>query len=426
MRPGARRLLSRLAPDLTPLRESRDLRLLLGGNAVSNLGAQATLVALPYEIYVETGSVALTGLLGVVALVPLVVMSLAGGAIADRVDRRRFLLVVTMVLAAASCALCAYALAGLTPIVPLFVLGGAIAGLTGAQNVARAATVPGLTAPEHMAATQACYFAIGQVALIAGPALGGVLLATTDVWVVYAFDALTSVMLVGAVLAMTPQPAPENATHQPIGRAVVEGLRLTGRSPAIRDSFALDLVAMTFGMPRALFPVLALHVYHAGPAGVGVLQASVAVGAAVAALTTGWVSRAQRLGSIAIGAVAVWSMAILLSGLAGTIVLAALALAIAGAGDAVSSVCRATIVQTTAPVHLRGRVNAVSQLVVQSGPRLGDLRSGIVGSALGASGAVVSGGLICIAGVSWIALAAPSLRRYRVDDAVAGLAETVS
>jgi Transmembrane secretion effector len=184
------------------------------------------------------------------------------------------------------------------------------------------------------------------------------------------------------------------------------------RNRALLGSFAIDLVAMTFGMPRALFAVLSLTVFHAGASGTGLLYASVSAGATVAALTTGWVEHARWLGRIVIGAVLAWGTAIALAGLMPTIWLAALCLAVAGAADSISAVCRSIINQTVTPEALRGRMSATFMLVVTSGPRLGDLESGIAASLTSAGVAVVSGGLACIAGVFAVMAAFPQLARF--------------
>jgi hypothetical protein len=177
-------------------------------------------------------------------------------------------------------------------------------------------------------------------------------------------------------------------------------------------SFAIDLVAMTFGMPRALFAVLALTVYDAGASGTGLLYASVSAGAMIAALTTGWVEHARWLGRIVIGAVLAWGAAIALAGFMPSLWPAALLLAIAGAADSISAVCRSIINQTVTPEQLRGRMSAIFMLVVSGGPRLGDLESGLAASILTAQAAVVTGGLACIVGVFAIMAAFPALAAY--------------
>ena len=212
-----------------------------------------------------------------------------------------------------------------------------------------------------------------------GPALGGLLIAALGVGWAYAVDAASCFALVGAVLGMSPQPpqtAPEATSALPVGRSIAEGLRFVRGEQALMGSFAIDLLAMTFGMPRALFPALAVGVYGAGAEGAGLLYAAVSAGATVAALTTGWLGSARRLGRIVVWAVVAWGAAIALAGLAGSLWVAAALLAVAGAADSVSAVCRSTINQTVTPDAMRGRMSSVFSLVVTSGPRLGDVEAG--------------------------------------------------
>jgi MFS family permease len=406
-------LLQRLTVDITPLRASRDLRLLVLGNVVSGLGTQAALVALPYQIYVESGSAFLTGLLGAVELVPLVAMALLGGAVADRRDRRRVLLLDQIALVVTAAALAALTFGGSPPIPLLYLLGGLTAGFGAVQNVTRSAIVPNLVEPERLRSALALNFGLMQVTMVVGPALGGVLIGAFGVGAAYVVDAVSCLAMVAAAAAMRPQP-PQGDGRPVDGvlRSIAEGLRFVRGNRALTGSFAIDLMAMTFGMPRALFPVLAVSVYHAGAAGTGLLYAAVSVGATVAALTTGWLAHARRLGRIVIWAVAAWGAAIALAGLMPSLWPAALLLAVAGAADSVSAVCRSTINQTVTPDHMRGRMSSTFSLVVTSGPRLGDVEAGGVAALAGVRFSVVSGGIACIAGAALIAIAVPALLHY--------------
>src|SRR5215208_6127552 len=318
--------LPRIALDLAPLRASRDLRLLLGGEFLTGLGTQAALVALPYQIYTQTGSALLTGLLGAVELGPLVAAALLGGAIADRIDRRLLLLGVQAGLVAAAATLAAAAIAGEPPVWALYALGAAIAGFGSLEGVVRTAIVPNLVAPEHLRPALALSFGLYQLTAVVGPGAGGLLIAAADVQGAYAVDALSCLAMLAAAWRMGPQlpHGRRDGDKPPIVRSIAEGLRFVRGSPALKGSFAIDLVAMTFGMPRAPFPVLSISVYGTGAAGTGVLFASVSAGATVAALTTGWLGGARRLGRIVICAVLAWGLAIAAVGVVGTLWLAAL------------------------------------------------------------------------------------------------------
>ncbi|MGZ6694276.1 MAG: MFS transporter [Solirubrobacteraceae bacterium] len=257
------------------------------GNVVSGLGTQAALVALPFQVYSQTQSAFLTGLLGAAELAPLVAMALLGGALADRFDRRRVLLLDQIALVLCSGALAALALAGTTPLGALYVLGGLLAGAGAVQNVTRGAIVPNLVDPQRLRSALALTFGLYQLTLVVGPAVGGVLIGAFGVGTAFAVDAVSCLAMVWAVLVMAPQPALHRDTEIGVGRSIAEGLRFVRGNQALVGSFVVDLAAMTFGMPRALFPVLAVSVYHAGAEGTGLLFAAVSAGATVAALTTG-------------------------------------------------------------------------------------------------------------------------------------------
>jgi predicted MFS family arabinose efflux permease len=242
--------------------------------------------------------------------------------------------------------------------------------------------------------------------------VGGVLIATLGVKWVYAIDAFSCVGMAAAAWAMSAQPPIGAEEHEPVMRSIRTGLTFVGRSQALVGSFVIDLCAMTFGMPRALFPVLSLTVFHAGASGTGAMLAAVSAGATVAALTTGWLEHARWLGRIVLGAVTVWGLAIAAAGLARTLWPALVLFAVAGAADSVSAVCRSTISQSLTPDHMRGRTSSVFSLVVASGPRLGDVESGTVASLSSPRFSVVSGGLACLASVAVVAALFPQLATY--------------
>lgn len=403
----------RIAVDIGPLRESHDLRLLVLGNFVSGLGTQAGLVALPYQLYVQTHSTLLTGLLGAFELGPLITMALLGGALADRFDRRTLLLIDQVALVLLSGALAVGALHGHPPVIVLYLLGGLLAGAAAVQNVVRSSIIPNLVPAGRLKSALALNYGLYQLTIVIGPGIGGLLIAGFGVGVVYAIDAASCLAMVAAAFAIAPQPPDHgHARSVGVGRSILEGLRYVRSNRALLGSFAIDLCAMTFGMPRALFPALSLTVYHTGAAGTGALLAAVSVGATIAALTTGWIEHARRLGMIVIVAVCAWGAAIALAGLVSTLWAAALLFALAGAADSVSAVCRSVINQSVTPDSMRGRMSSVYSLVVTSGPRFGDIEAGIVASLRDAQFSVVTGGLACIVGAVLIAAAFPALGRY--------------
>jgi MFS family permease len=418
----------RLLPDLTPFRRSRDLRRLVAGEFLGNLGTQATLVALPYQLYLITRSPALVGLLGAIELGPLVALSLLGGALADRIDRRRLLLLSQLGVLTGCGGLAVAAFLGRPALLTLYALGALLAGCNALQNAAQSSILPALVEERRMLpAALAANYSLSSLTMVLGPGLGGLLIGVFGVRAAYTVDALSCLAVVLATWPIAAQPPTvAEGGHEPIARSIAEGLRYVRGNRALMGSFALDLVAMTFGMPRALFAVLAVKVFHAGAAGTGLLYTSVAAGATIAGALTGWIRHARRLGRICIWAVCLWGVAIAFAGTMRSIWLAALLLAVAGAADSVSAVCRSTINQTVTPDVMRGRMSAVFGLVVTGGPRLGDIESGTVGGAGGVRFSVVSGGLACLVGVALVAVLCPSLVRYDAEDWLARAPEVVS
>jgi MFS family permease len=414
--------MARIAVDLTGVRRSRDLRLLTIGQAASSLGTQAALVAIPYQVYSDTHSALLVGLTGAAELVPLATGALLGGAWADRMDRRRLMLVSQLIEMLVVAVLAVLTIVGAAHVAAIFVLAGALAGSGAVVNVTRSAAVPAL-AGEWLRSALALNFSVSSLASVVGPALGGLLIAAASVQVVYLVDVVAFGVMFALTLPIRALPPTRGEGREQIGRSIVEGLQFVRGNRALVGSFAIDLAAMAFGMPRALFAVLSLTVFHAGAAGTGLLYAAVSAGAVIAAVTTGWLEHARWLGRITIVAVGVWGVAIALAGLAPSIWVCALLLALAGAADSVSAVCRTVINQTVTPEHMRGRMSSVFSLVVTSGPRLGDIESGVAASLLSVTAAVATGGLLCLVFAALSVVAFPELARFdgHAEDARIGV-----
>jgi MFS family permease len=303
-----------------------------------------------------------------------------------------------------------------------------LAGFGAVQNVARSAIVPNLVRPQLLRSALAVNYGLYQLTMVVGPGLGGLLISAGGVQLAYGVDALSCAAMVWGVLRISAQPPirDEDAPELNIRHSIVEGIRFVGRSKALIGSFAIDLNAMAFGMPRALFPVLAVSVYHAGASGTGLLFASVSAGATVAALTTGWLEHVRRLGLIVIAAVVGWGLAIFFAALVPNLWFAAAMLVLAGAADSVSAVCRNVINQSLTPDAMRGRMSSIYSLVVTSGPRVGDVESGAVASLSSARISMATGGLACIAGVGLIVLAFPQLAAFDLERTETYLTETVA
>ena len=411
-----RRLASRVLLDVTPLRRSRDYRALMTGLGISVLGNQLTTVAVPVQVYAITRSSLMVGLVSLAQLFPLIFGSLLGGSLVDAMDRRRLLLIVESLAALCSAALALNADAG-PALWPLFLFPAAQAALSGMDSSARNAMLPGLVGLELLPASNAIFQSLMQAGAIVGPAVAGLLLAGAGVRVIYWLDVLSFVVALTAVFSIAPQPPsagqPGDAPVRPGWRSTMEGLRFVRRSQPLQGAYLIDVNAMVFGMPRALFPALAANVFGGGSAVVGLLYAAPGAGALVGALTSGWVNRVRRQGVAVSCAVLVWGLSITLFGVARWLPLALLLLAVAGWADVLSAVFRNTIIQFAGPDGLRGRLMGVQMAVVAGGPRLGDLEAGAVADAFGDTASVVSGGLACVAGALLLTWALPGFRGQR-------------
>jgi MFS family permease len=411
-RPRRRPRLRSIVVDTGPMRHSRDYRLLALGGFVSGLGTQVTLVALPFQVYVLTGSSFDVGLIGLAELLPLIALSLIGGALADRTERRRLLMAAQLVQLSTSALLAVGAATGPPPIAALYALAGIAAAASAVDRPTRSAMIPGLVGPAELQAAVSFNYGLAQLTMVVGPAAGGIVIASAGLRWAYTLDVATFGAMVAAVALMRRQPPAGGPVGESFLRAVRSGLRFAGSRGELMGSFAVDLLAMTFGMPRALFPALSLTLYHAGATGVGLLYAALSFGATVSALSTGWLGHMRRLGRIVVIAIACWGVAVTLAGLTHTLAVAMACLAIAGAADSVSAVCRSTILLTATPDAMRGRMSAIFTLVVTGGPRLGDVESGSVAALLGAQAAVASGGILCVIGLAPIVAAFPAFWRY--------------
>ncbi len=407
----------RIAADVTPLRESRDYRRWWFGYSVSFTGTQLTQFAIPVEVYHLTKSSFDVGLVGLVVLFPLVTMGLVGGAIADAVDRRRLTLMTGTALMALSVVLTVQAAVGLRALWLLYVVAGVQGAFSAIDSSARGAILPRLVRREMLPAANA----LGQLGfntgLSAGPLLGGLFVGTLGYSWAYGFDTVSFLAVLYAVWRLPPMP-PEGGGSRAGVASVLEGLRFLGPRKNLLMTFLVDINAMMFGMPRALFPAIAANWFHGGAGTVGLLAAAPPIGALLGAATSGWTGRVRRQGFAVLVSVAVWGGSIGLFGFTRSLWLALVLLAIAGAADMVSAIFRNTILQVSTPDALRGRLQGVFIVVVTGGPRLGDVEAGSVAAGFGTQVSVVSGGLACVAGVALLAAAFPSFAKYDAREPV--------
>ena len=403
--------------DLTPLKVSRDYRALIGGQLVSTLGTQLTAVAVPFQVYEMTRSSLDVGLVSLAQLVPLIIGSLWGGVLVDAMDRRK-LLVIEELLAAFLTAGLAVNADLLHSLWPLFVFPAATAALGGIDSSARNAMIPGMVGLRLVPASNALFQSLFQMGSIVGPAVAGLLLAGAGIKVVFWLNVVSFLVSVLAVSFISPQP-PQGETVRPGLRSILDGFRFVRHSQQVQGAYLIDVNAMVFGLPRALFPALAITTFGGGAATVGLLYAAPGVGALIGAVTTGWVGRIRRQGLAVTIAVIVWGAAITGFGLVPWLWAALPLLAVAGWADVISAVFRNTIIQFAGPDGMRGRLMGVQMAVVAGGPRLGDLEAGAVAEAFGNTASIVSGGLACIIGALLVARALPGFRHQQVPASVA-------
>jgi MFS family permease len=408
-------LIRRLALDLSPLRKHRDFRLLFVAMSVTSFGSFITYVTIPYQVTKMTGDPLLVGLIGVCELVPLVVMGFVGGALADYLDRRVLVFGGEVLQLGLTGLLLANALFGTPRLWLLYLVAALAAAVDGLQRPALEGLTPRLVPAEDIPATSALTSLRHQISGLLGPTIAGLLIAAFGTgrglgWV-YAID-LGTFLVSLAVLAMMKRVPPPEKADRPSLSSVKTGVRYAISRPELLGTYVVDINAMTFGMPIALFPFFADRL--GGPAVLGLLYAGMSIGSMLATVTSGWAARVHRHGMAVIIAAGLWGVGIIVFGLSHSLWLAMAGLIFAGAADMISGVFRSTIWNQTIPDHLRGRLAGIEMLSYSVGPLAGGVRSGGMAriGAIGVGGSVVWGGVLCVAGTVALALALPRFRRY--------------
>jgi MFS family permease len=413
-----------LFADTTPLRNPY-FRRLWSANIITVVGAQLTVVAVPAQIYAITGSSAYVGLTGLFGLVPLVVFGLWGGALADVMDRRTLLIVSTFGLIATSAGFWLQAALGGDDVWLLLGLFAVQQAFFGVNQPTRSAILPKLLPDEQLPAANSLNMTVMMAGAIAGPLVGGALIPVIGFSWLYLVDTVTLFATLSAVVRLPRLPV-EGASGTPGLRAVVDGLRYLRGHRVLLMSFVVDLIAMIFGMPRALFPEIA-HVDFGGPAEGGLafalLFAAIPIGSVIGGVFSGWVSRVQRQGLAVVVAIVLWGVAItgfgVFVGLAGVstnlmLALAVLMLIIGGAADMSSAAFRQSMLQGAAADAVRGRLQGVFIVVVAGGPRIADVLHGGVAAVAGTAVTAAAGGVLVVVLVLVASLAVPVFVRYRL------------
>jgi len=390
---------------------SRDFRLLLAGQAISLTGSQMQQVAVVWQLYLLSGSPLALGMLGFFRIVPIIVFALGGGVVADALDRRRLMLFTQTALAMVSVALAVLAHAQRTTPAAIYALAFVAGAATAFDNPARQALVPRLVDREQLPNALSLYATVWQVATIAGPALGGALLAWSGPTAIYLLDVLSFGAVIAALLAMKHRHVGLGKS-QISAKAALDGLRFIRRTPLIWSTMLLDFAATFFAGSMLLLPIFADQLLHVGPRGLGFLYAAQPAGAALTGAALSTFPLPRRQGAAMLWAVALYGAAIAVFGMSPWFWLSFLMLAFSGAADTVSMVIRQTIRQTLTPDELRGRMSSVNMIFFMGGPQLGEVEAGVVARLLGVRVAVGSGGLLCAAMAAAVALLVPALRRY--------------
>ncbi|MEV8438476.1 MFS transporter [Actinosynnema sp. NPDC051121] len=419
-----RRVLGKIAIDTRPLKVVAYRRLWLS-TIVTAIGSQLTAVAVPKQVYDLTGSSGWVGVSAGVALVPLLVFGLYGGAIADVVDRRKLLVVTNTGIAVTSVLLWGQAALHADSVWLVIALLGLQQVFFAANAPARTASIARLVPAEQIPAATALGSTVMMFGGVFGPMLAGALMPVVGLSTLYLVDSIALTLTIWAVWKLPPLP-PLSGTSRRAGlRDVVDGFRYLAVQKILLASFLLDIIAMVFGMPRALFPELAENTFG-DPAGgglaLGLLFAAIPLGAMLCGLTSGWTSRVTRHGLGVVLAVVAWGVAMIGFGLSHALWLAVVFLAIGGAADMISMVFRSAILQSAATDEMRGRMQGVFIVVVAGGPRLADLLHGTTGALIGPGNATAVGGVLVVVATALAVLAIPAIKRYRFTPETAGSA----
>lgn len=395
----------------------RDYRLLWFGQIVSLAGSQMQVVATGWLVLQLTNSAFQLGLLGLLRALPVMLLAMIGGTIADFFDRRRLLLITQTILLLIAATLALTTATGAVSMPLIYALTVAAGATNAFDNPARQSLIPNLVPREELTAALTLNITTFQLGQIVGPLIGGIVVASFGAQGAYAIDALSFVAVLIALLLMRARLAPASGERAAVGRgfgAILEGFVFVRRNGIILSVMLLDFLATLFGSVQSLLPIFARDVLHVGAAGLGPLYAATSAGAMVAALTMSTRGTIRAQGPTLLIAIGIFGLCLVGFGLSTTFWLSLLFLAGSGAADTVSMVLRGSILQLATPDELRGRTVAVHMAFAMGGPQLGQLRAGLVASLIGPLGAAATGGVACIATVVAIAACIPKIRHYRV------------
>jgi MFS family permease len=390
---------------------SRDFTLLWLGNLVSLAGTEMSRTAVTWQVYELTKDPLALGAIGAARLIPLVLLALGAGVLADAFDRRKLMIGAQLAMLVSTLILAVSTQLGLASIWVIYLVTALSAAAHTLGLPARQALVPSLVPREHLAGALSLNITAWQLATVVGPTVGGILIAAAGVHLVYWLDALTFLVVVGTLLLIRSRPVAAEKRDVSLG-AALEGLRFVRRNQLIWSTMLLDFLATFFSAATTLLPLFAADILNVGPQGMGLLFAAPSAGAVVASLVTSWFGAGRRQGPLLLWAVVVFGLSTVVFGLSTSFWLSLLMLAINGAADTVSMVVRGTIRNLETPDELRGRMVAVNMLFFAGGPQLGEIEAGVAARLLGAPLSVAAGGLACVLATGAVAAVTPELRGY--------------
>ncbi|MBA3660983.1 MAG: MFS transporter [Gammaproteobacteria bacterium] len=397
--------------NLSILRRNRNFAYLFSGQFISFMGTMITGVALPYQIYMETRSTMMVGLLSLAQLLPLLVTALIGGVFADRYHRKFLLFSAEAILAGGSVILAMNATLPVPSISVMFIVAAIMSAFNGLHRPALDSMVQQVVAKEDYPAVSSLGTFKFSIGMILGPAIGGLVIAHYGLVATYLLDFMSFGLSLCALLLMSHIPKPSNVVDESTLASIMKGFRYAVSRQELMGTYLVDFIAMVFGMPTALFPAIALS--FGGPEQLGLLYAAPAVGALGVAIFSGWARDVKRHGRAIAIAATLWGFAMIGFGLAPYYGLALLFLAIAGGFDAISGIFRSIMWNETIPNNIRGRMAGIEMISYLSGPKLGDTEAGLVAAAFGITTSIVSGGILCVAGVAVCCISLPKFWSYR-------------
>lgn len=396
--------------DASLLKRNRNFALLYMGQFISFVGSRITDVALPYQIYTETHSTLMVGLLSLAQIAPLIFTALVGGVFADRYHRRMLLLVSELMLCCGSIALAFNAQLASPHIWVLFLVSTLMSAFNGLHRPALESLLQQIVDRKDFNAVSTLRSFQGNFGMIGGPALGGLIIAHFGIVMTYWTDVISFAASLLCIILMTHIPKPEGKHDDSTWASLKQGCKFAFSKQELLGSYIVDIIAMIFGMPMALFPAIAMT--FGGAKALGILYSAPAVGAVVVSFVSGWTASVKRHGAaIAISAI-LWGVAIIFFGISSNFWVAIFFLALAGAADAVSGIFRQTMWSEVIPNHLRGRLAGIEMISYLSGPKIGDAEAGLVAAVFGITASVVSGGVLCVVGVAISCLYLPKFWDY--------------